>query len=269
MRVAVLPVRDGTARPALAPVARALEDSLKRALANAGFALATDGELVRLMSQGDMASQRRMAESAGIGAVITTVLAARDDELIAQGIVLDVWRGYPLTEREAAGFDQPEESLGVVRDIVRALERVSWRTRDDPRRLLIYDIENQTGVDSLSVVAQQISDTLRNALPKRLEGGVVVIVDSAARATVGTSERRLIGARYGAGAIVAGAISRARGDSLNLRLSARDMTEERSFASFDLRIARNSLSDGLAMAMDRLTADLIKVNWGPKGAITP
>ena len=60
-----------------------------------------------------------------------------------------------------------------------------------------------------------------------------------------------------------------RGDSLSLRLSARDMTEERSFASFDLRIARTALSEGLAMAMDRLTADLIKVNWGPKGVITP
>jgi hypothetical protein len=266
MRVAVLPVRDGTARPALTPVARALEDSLKRALVNAGFALASDGELVRLLGQGDMSAQRRVAEAAGIGAVITIVLSARDDELIAQGLVLDVWRGYPLSEREAAGFDQPEESFGVVRDIVRALERVSWRTRDDPRRLLVYDVENQTGVDSLSVVARAISDSLRSVLPKRLGGGIVVVTDSQARATVGTSERRMVGARFGAGAIVAGAISRARGDSLSLRLSARDMTEERSFASFDLRIARTALNEGLAMAVDRLAADLSRVNWGPKGA---
>jgi hypothetical protein len=265
MRVAVLPVRDGTARPALAPVARALEDSLKRTLAQAGFELATDGELVQLLGQSDMSAQRRAAEAAGIGAVVTTVLTVRDDEVVAQGIVLDVWRGFPFSEREAAGFDAPEESFGVVRDLARALERVSWRTRDDPRRLLVFDIENQTGVDSLSAVARAISDSLRTALVRRLGGGIIVVTDSQARATVGTSERRQVGTRFGAGAIVAGAISRARGDSMNLRLSARDMTEERSFASFDLRIARAGLSEGLGMALDRLASDLNKVTWGPKG----
>ena len=266
MRVAVLPVRDGTARPALAPVARALEDSVKRALTLAGFTLATDGELVRLLAQSDMNGQRRAAEEAGIGALVTTVLTARDDELVAQGIVLDVWRGFPFTEREAAGFDKPDESLGVVRDIVRALERVSWRTRSDPRRMVLFDLENQTGADSMAILARQISDTLRTALGQRL--GVEMVADSQARATTGTSERRQVGMRLGAGVIVAGGVYRMRGDSVSLRLSARDLTEERSFPSFELRVARASMSEALATAVERLVADLGKVNWGPKG-LTP
>ena len=95
-----------------------------------------------------------------------------------------------------------------------------------------------------------------------------MVADSQTRATTGTSERRQVGTRLGVGAIIAGGVYRARGDSVSLRLSARDLSEERSFPSFELRVARGALSEALATAVDRLAADLGKVNWGPKG-LTP
>jgi len=261
-RVAILPVRDATLKPQVAPMARALEDSLRKTLVAQGYTPATDAELVRLMAQGDFNGQRRIADTLGIGAVVMSILSMRGDEILAQSIVLDVWRNYPQSDRTATDLDKPQEALGIIRDVSRALERVSWRTRSDPKRILVFDLENQTGNDSVGVVARQLSDSLRTTIAKRL--GAEVVADSAARATRDVTERRAVGARLGAGAIVAGGFYRLRGDSATLRLSTRDMSEDKTLPTFEIRLARTDLLGGFQSVVERLMADLGQVNWGPK-----
>ena len=263
-RVAILPVRDATLRSEAAPTARAIDDSLHKALVAQGYTPATDAELVRLMAQGDLGAQRRIADSLGIGAIVMSILSMRADEIVAQSIVLDVWRNYPQSDRTATDLDKPQEALGLVRDVSRALERVSWRSRTDPRRVLVFDFDNQTGNDSLSTLARQVADSLRAAIVKRIGGEV--IRDSMARATHEIMERRAVGARLGAGAIVAGGLYRARGDSVSVRLSTRDMSEDRSFPNFEVRFARADPFTGFQPLLDRLLQDLNQVNWGPKQA---
>ena len=261
-RVAILPVRDATLKPQVGATARALEDSLRKALVAQGYTPATDAELVRLMAQGDLSAQRRIADTLGIGAVVMSILSMRGDEILAQTIVLDVWRNYPQSDRTATDLDKPQEALGVVREVSRALERVSWRSRSDPKRILVFDLENQTGNDSLGVLARQLSDSLRTVIAKRL--GAEVVADSTARATRDVVERRSIGARLGVGAIIAGGFYRLRSDSVTLRLSTRDMSEDKTFPTFEVRLARTDLFGAVQSVVERLMADLGQVNWGPK-----
>jgi serine/threonine-protein kinase len=261
-RVAILPVRDATLKPQVAATARALEDSLRKTVVAQGYTPATDGELVRLLAQNDFNAQRRIADTLGIGAVVMSILSTRGDEILAQSIVLDVWRNYPQSEHTATDVDKPQEALGIIRDVSRALERVSWRTRSDPKRVLVFDLENQTGNDSLAVAARQLSDSLRAMVAKRL--GAEAIADSASRSTRDVVERRAVGARLGVGAIVAGSLYRMRSDSVTLRLSARDMSEDKTFPTFEVRLPRAELLAGFQTVAERLLADLGQVNWGPK-----
>jgi serine/threonine-protein kinase len=261
-KVAILPVRDATLKPEVSPTAHALDDSLRKALVAQGYTPATDAELVRLLSQGDLASQRRLADTLGIGAIVVSILSMRADELVAQSVVLDVWRNYPSSDRTATDLDKPREALGIVRDVSRALERVSWRSRSDPKRVLVFELENQTGMDTLGVAARALSDSLRATIAKRL--GAEVVGDSAARATRDVIERRSVGVRLGAGALVAGGLYRARADSVTLRLSTRDMSEDRTFPPFEMRLARADLLTGFRALIDRVMVDLGQVNWGPK-----
>jgi hypothetical protein len=97
---------------------------------------------------------------------------------------------------------------------------------------------------------------------KRL--GAESVTDSGARATHEIMERRAVGARLGAGAIVAGGLHRTRGDSVSVRLSTRDMSEDRSFPNFEVRFARADPFTGFQSLIDRLLQDLNQVNWGPK-----
>jgi serine/threonine-protein kinase len=261
-RVAILPVRDATLRAEVAPTTHQLEDSLRKAIVGMGYNAATDSELLRLLSQPDLNFQRRIADSLGIGAIVMTILSTRGDEIVAQTIVLDVWRNYPFSDRTATDLDKPQEALGVVRNVSRALERVSWRTRADPKLVLVFDLENQTGSDSVTVLARQLSDSLRALVSRRF--GAQVVTDSASRATRDVMERRALGARIGAGAIVAGTLYRARGDSLTLRLSTRDMSEEKTFPNIDVRTSRSQLLSSFQAIAERVLADLAQVNWGPK-----
>ena len=263
-RVAILPVRDATLRAAVAPTTHALEDSLRKAIVGMGYNPATDSELLRLLTQPDLNVQRRIADSLGIGAIVMTILSTRADEIVAQTIVLDVWRNYPFSDRTATDLDKPQEALGVVRNVSRALERVSWRTRADPKLVLVFDLENQTGNDSLTVLARQLSDSLRALVSKRF--GAQVVTDSAARATRDVMERRAMGARFAAGAIVAGSLYRARGDSVTLRLSTRDMSEEKTFPNIEVRAGKSELLAGFQAIAERVLADFAQVNWGPKNS---
>ena len=263
-RVALLPVRNATVRPELGATARALQDSLRSTLTTAGYTLASDGELLALLAEPDMNAQRRLADSLGIGAVVTNILSTRGDEIIAQAIVMDVWRAMPLSERTATDLDKPGEALGVVREIERALERVSWRSRNDPKRALVFDFENQTGNDSLDEVAAQLADSIRKRLSRDM--GVQPVTDAQARATRDVTERRAIGARLGAGALVAGTLYRYRGDSLSIRVSVRDMSEERTFPNIDVRVGAREPLAALFAIMNALVVQMGQVNWGPKTA---
>jgi protein kinase-like protein len=261
-RVAILPVRDATLRPEVASTVHALEDSLRKALTAAGYTPASDGELLRLMSQPDLNFQRRIADTLGIGAIVMSILSTRGDEIVAQSIVLDVWRNYPFSDRAATDLDKPQEALALVRNVSRALERVTWRTKADPKQVLVFDLENQTGSDSVGLLAGRLSDSLRAAVAKRF--GARVVTDSQARATRDAMERRAVGARLGVGALIAGTLYRARGDSVTLRLSTRDMSEEKTLPTVEMRLAKGDLLSNFSTYVDRFLAELSQVNWGPK-----
>jgi TolB-like protein len=248
----------------MAATAQALDDSLHKTLVRAGYTLATSDELVRLLGQNDLGAQRRIADEMGIGAIVMTILVTRGSEVAAQSIVMDVWRGYPFSDHTAADRDKPQELLGMVRDVSRDLERVSWRTRADPKRVVVFDIENQTGNESVNDLARQLSDSLRIAVRRRF--GAEVVTDTLATAVKDMTERRAVGARLGAGAIMAGTLFRARGDSVTLRLSTRDMSEDRTFPNVDVRATRGELLSSFQGYVDRLLADLGQVNWGPKAS---
>jgi len=263
-RVAILPVRDASPRGVLASTAQALDDSLRKALVDAGYTPASSDELVRLMGQSDLNAQRRIADAMGIGAIVMTIVSTHADEVQAQSIVLDVWRNYPFSDRTAADLDKQQEALGVVRNVTRALDHVSWRTRGDPKRVVIFDIENQTGNESVNAMAKQLTDSLRMAVRRRF--GAEVVTDSQVTATKDIMERRAVGTRLGAGAIMAGTLYRARGDSVSLRMSTRDLSEDRTFPNVDVRGSRSELLSGFSAYVDRLLADLAQVNWGPKAS---
>ena len=199
----------------------------------------------------------------GIGAIVMSILSMRGDEIVAQSIVLDVWRNYPQSDRTATDLDKPQEALGLVRDVSRALERVSWRSRADPKRVLVFDLENQTGNDSVNVVARQLSDSLRAAIAKRLGardrdrfgGAVDARRVGAPRCGCAIRRRR---ARRGR------TVSRARRLGLAASLDARHVRgSERSRPSRS-RLPRAELLAGFQSVADRLLADLGQVNWGPK-----
>jgi eukaryotic-like serine/threonine-protein kinase len=263
-RVAVLPVRNGTPRPELAGVARALTDSLRSSVAEAGYIPVSDAELLQLMATPDMNAQRQLADSLGIGAVITTFLTTRGEEVSAQSLVLDVWRGSPISARSVARLDNPADAVAIVPEVLHVLDRVSWRVRTDPHRVLIFDIENQTGNPSLDSTARQLTAELRKGLAQRL--GVSTVADSQAQATTDVLERRAVGSRLGAGALVAGTIYRARDDMVTIRLSVRDMSEDRTLPNVDLRVPRNAVGEQLGALVDAVVAQLSQVNWGPKQA---
>ena len=240
-----------------------MEDSLKSAIAAAGYTLASDADLLRLLSANDMNAQRTVAEGMGVGAIVTTILTLRGDEILAQSIVLDVWRAMPQSVRDEGELADPTGALGVVRDVVRAAGRVMWRQRGDPHRIVVFDLENQTGIDSLTALARAYTDTLRRAVTTRASGEVVG--DSAIRATRGTTERRDAGQRVGAAAIVAGILSRRGADSLRVRLTVRDLTEERTFETVEVVAPMAAPFSALPALLEKFVADLGRVNWGPKG----
>jgi serine/threonine protein kinase len=265
-RVAVLPVTDATSRPQYGSVARAIEDSLKRAVAAAGYALASDAELVRLLGTNDQGARRNVAEAIGIGAVLSGYLTVSNRELQAQILVHDIWRNMPQSQRSGSELDDSTGTLIVVRDVIRALNRVSWRNRGDPHRVVVFDIENQTGIDSLSPVARAYSDSLRAAIRR---SGAEPAGDSAARATRETNDRRFVGLELGAGAIVAAILNRRGADSLRLRVTVRDMSEERTFETIEATTLLREPFGALPNVLQRLAADLARVNWGPKGTPPP
>jgi serine/threonine-protein kinase len=262
-RVAVLPVIDGTSRPQYAVLARAIEDSLKRAVAAAGYALASDAELVRLLGTNEQNARRNVAEASGIGAVLSGYLTVSNRELQAQILVHDIWRNQQQAQRSGSELEDSTGTLSVVRDVVRALNRVSWRSRSDPHRVVVFDIENQTGIDSLSAIARAYADSAR-ALVRR--NGAEMVGDSAARATRETNDRRFVGLELGAGAIVAALLNRRGADSLRVRFTVRDMSEERTFEPIEATTSIREPFGVLPNVMQRLAADLGRVNWGPKGA---
>ena len=262
-KIAVLPARYHPTRPDLAPAARALTDSLRRAAIAAGYTVASDGDLVQLLAQPGGSATRATAEAAGIGAIITTELVVRAGEVRAQALVHDIWRNMHLSATESADVDKPNEVLGVVRDVSRSLDRVSWRRRDDPRRVLLFDVDNLTGMDSLTPLARSITNEARTIVARDL--GVVLIRDSAALATKDVMERREVGVRLGAGALVAMSILRARRDTVSLRFSVRDLSEEHTFSTVETRMPISVALERSRAVLAQLVDTLRRVNWGPKG----
>jgi eukaryotic-like serine/threonine-protein kinase len=262
-RVAVMPVRYNAARADLAPTSRALGDSLRKAFAAAGYDIASDADLVQLLSQPMGTAQRRAAEAAGIGAVVYTELSVRGSEVRTQATVLDVWRSATATANESADLDKPLESLGVVRDVTRALDRVSWRTRDEPRAVIVFDFDNHTGIDSLEAVARQIAADVKSGISREVQARA--IGDSAALATRDVMERRQVAVALRAGALVSGSIQRARNDSITVRLAVRDLSEDVSFPTVEARIPLSTAPASAGPVIAQMIETMRRVNWGPKG----
>ena len=263
-QVAVLPIRiSGTSREDLPAAARAIQDSLRKALAASGYTVATDAQLVDLLSQPALPLQRRIALEQKTGAVVGMDLVQRGDELILQSQVMDSWRSQILPDREVADRDKPRDLMDIVRSVTRTLDRISWRSVGEPRQVLVFDFDNMTGLDSLNAVTAGMADHLR-ALVVKL--GMRVAGDSAARMTKDVLERRQTAIRLGAGASIAGTLLRTRGDTLVLRVSLRDHSEEITHPNIETRVHRSQVHEALPSLLDRLSAMLTAVNWGPKRA---
>lgn len=243
---------------------QAIQDSLRAALTAAGYTLASDSELLRLLTEQNRSRSglRRAADLAGIGAVVLMDVGVRGDEVRAVAQVVDVWRAQTSSAQEVADLDKPMDLLNAVRGVSRAVDRVSWRSRTDPKRVIVFPVDNRTGVDSLSVVARQVEDALRAAAVRF--GAVVLPLDSATSSTRDVTERRLIAIRRGAGAIVATSVSRARGDSAVVQLSVRDMSEERTLPAVSVRLPLAAVGSASASVGAMLVEALRQVNWGPK-----
>ncbi|HYC50545.1 MAG TPA: serine/threonine-protein kinase [Gemmatimonadaceae bacterium] len=264
-KVAVIPTRFGTARVDLGPTARALSDSLRKAFTSAGYTLATDAELVQLLAQPGTPAQRRAADAAGIGAMVLAELGVRGSEVRAQVALLDIWKNSVTSATESADLDRSMESLEVVRDATRALDRLSWRTRSDPRAVIVFDFDNLTGADSLTTFARQLASVMRATIARELPA--TTIGDSTALATTDVMERREVAIENRAGALVSGSILRARNDSITIRFAARDMTEDRSYETIEIRVPIANALEAVAPAMGRLMTVLRSVNWGPKAGL--
>ena len=267
-RVAVLPFRFGTNRENVVNASQQVHDSLRNALTAAGYTLASDSELLRLVSQQNISGgMRRAADAAGIGAVVLVDVVARGDEVTAITQIVDVWRSQTASARDVADLDKPQELVSLVRNVGRALDRVSWRTRSDPKRVLIFETENMTGMEAVAPLAREVDDSLRAAAARF--GASVIPQDSTTRATRDVMERRTLAVRRGAGAIVATTIMRVRVDTVLIRMSVRDMSEDRTFPNVEGRVHVNTLSAALPVLAERLTGILGQVNWGPKLTPTP
>jgi hypothetical protein len=64
--------------------------------------------------------------------------------------------------------------------------------------------------------------------------------------------------------MIVGSLTRQRADSSSFRLSVRDMSEERTFPTFEVRFPLAALLTSVQALVDRLLTDLNQVNWGPK-----
>jgi hypothetical protein len=261
-RVAVLPIRvQGTTRADLPPAARAIQDSLRKALAAAGYTIATDAQLVELLAQQQLPLQRRIALEQKTGAIVTMDLVPRGDELILQSQVMDAWRSQILPDREVADRDKPGDLVDIVRSVTRTLDRISWRNVGEQRTVLVFDFDNMSGLDSLNAVTAGMAEHIRAMVTKN---GWRNAGDSAARATKDVLERRQTAIRLGAGASVAGSLLRTRMDTLVLRLSLRDHSEEVTHPNIEARVHRSQVHEALPALLGRLTDMLNAVNWGPK-----
>jgi hypothetical protein len=205
---------------------------------------------------------RRVATDAGFGAVVMLDLYTRADEAQAVTQVLDVWRAQTASGRQAADIDRPGDLTTVIRDVLRSLDRVSWRSASDPKRVLMFSVDNQTGMSALDSAARSLDESLRAAVGR--SGATTLALDSTARATRDVTERRMLGIRRGAGAIVATTMHRIRVDSVLVRLSVRDMSEEVTFPNVDVRVAIRDVSSALDALQPRFAELLGRVNWGPK-----
>src|SRR6185503_18137647 len=102
---------------------------------------------------------------------------------------------------------------------------------------------------------------------RQLGVGAQSVGDSAARATKDVNDRRFVGLQLGAGALVATTLTRRGADSVRVRLSVRDLTEDKTFDAADFMVPLREPLRALTDILARLGTDLARVNWGPK-AIT-
>jgi hypothetical protein len=261
-RVAVFPVRVPGNRENLVAAGPAIQDSIRKSLLALGYTLATDSELLQLVSQTSSTAQRRIAETLKVGAIVTTELTTRGDEVIAQSVVHDMWRNQQLPQRQLADLDKPLDVLTITRDVGRALDRVSWRSRTDPHVVLFYDVENLTGVDSLMPHVVTLNDSIRAAIGRN--NASALPLDSAMRATRDATLRQQFAIRRNAGLIVTGSLQRTRGDSIIARMSMRDMSDDRLLAPIELRFPASALQTAIAQLAELFAARMSQVNWGPR-----
>lgn len=73
----------------------------------------------------------------------------------------------------------------------------------------------------------------------------------------------------GAGASVSATLSRRGADSLRVRAQVRDMSDERTFEIIEFVVPTREPVRALPDLIARLTADLGRVNRGPKGLPAP
>jgi hypothetical protein len=106
-------------------------------------------------------------------------------------------------------------------------------------------------------------------VPRQGSSALRLVGDSAARATRDASERRIVAVQLGAGATVAAVLARRGADSLRIRVSLRDMSEDRAFDVAEFIVSLREPLAAVPALVSRLAADLGRVNWGPRGLRPP
>ena len=105
-------------------------------------------------------------------------------------------------------------------------------------------------------------DTIRKTVASELKAAL--IADTAVTNVRDATERRQVGIRRGAGALVSISLVRLQRDSVTLRLSTRDMTEDRTPPMVELRIPVGAPTSNLGALLAKLVTDLNAFNWGPR-----
>ena len=276
-RVLLLDLDDATTQQGLAPLVRAVNDSLRRALSAAGYDVLPHDQSRQLAAIADAEQRRATLTALGVGAVVNGVVVMRSSgALRAQVIVQDAARGSARSVRDGDDADDPRRMFGVVEKTLSALGNVSWRNEARSRRVAIFPLTDRSGDRGPgAAMAEVLTDSL-NALVRRL--GLEPVGDPVQlAATTGVSDRRRLGEQLGVGAIIAGSINDREGTRA-VRIEVRDMVAAETRAGREIIVS--DIRRTAALLAAETTGLLSRIPWaarggasagpgGPRGAAPP
>ena len=261
-RVLLLDLDNATTQESLAPLVRAVNDSLRRALSAAGYDVLPADQSRELAGMADAGDRRGALAALGVGAVVSGVVVMRSGgALRAQVIVQDLARGNARSVRDGDDADDPREMFGVAEKTLSALGSVSWRHEARARRVVVFPLSDRSEHRAPgAAMAEVLTDSL-HALVRRL--GLEPVGDPALlAATTGLGDRRRLGEQLGAGAIIAGSIND-RAGTRAVRIEVRDMVAAETRAGREIVVTDIRRTASLLAA--ETTGLLARIPWAPRG----